>query len=516
MRHVRYLSLGVGWVAALAVLGCGDSRLAETPNSLLITNAIILDGSGQPGSSGAVRVTGGLIEAVGDLQQRPGEAVFRGRGLVLAPGFIDTHSHADSDIFEQPDALAAVSQGITTVVVGQDGRSPFPLEAFVDRLTRAGMPVNFAAYVGHNTLRTLALGDDFRRTANDSELEDMRELLESELQVGALGLSTGLEYEPGIHADTEEVLSLAQTAAREGGRYLSHLRSEDRWLIDAVDEIIEIGRVTGMPVQISHMKLAMKGLWGRAPDILQKLDTARAQGIDITADVYPYEYWQSTMMVLLPDRDPTDRDAIAYALSELAPPDGIWFTRFDAQPEYVGMKLSDIAANRESDAVTTFSELAMAADVHAEKHGTRGEAIIGTSMHADDVRALLAWEHSNVATDGGLDDLHPRAYGSFTRVLAHYVRDSDLLSLPAAIRKMTGLAADHMGLHDRGYVREGQAADLVLFDPDTVIDRATPDTPKRLSEGVAAVWVGGQLVYADGRATGARPGRFLRRSDFRR
>ena len=499
-------------LAVFAVPACGDQQPPELQSSLLITNVDIVDGSGQPAFAGSVRIADGRIDAVGDLRQRPGEDVFHGQGLVLAPGFIDTHSHADSNIFTHPDALAAVSQGITTVIVGQDGNSPFPLREFAARLREAGTAINVAAYVGHNTLRTLTLSEDYRRTATNAELGAMRKLLESELQSGALGLSTGLEYEPGIYADTEEVLSLAQTAAREGGRYLSHLRSEDRWLMEAVDEIIEIGRVTDMPVQISHMKLAMKRLWGSAPEILQKLDNARAQGIDITADVYPYEYWQSTMMVLLPERDPTDREAIAYALEELAPADGIWFTRFDAQPEYVGMKLSDIATMREADAVTTFSELALAAAAYAEEHDVRAEAIIGTSMHADDVRTLMAWEHSNVATDGGLDDLHPRAYGSFTRVLARYVREESLLTLPAAVRKMTGLAALHAGFQDRGYVRVGQAADLVLFDPDTVVDRATAEAPKELSEGVFAVWVDGTLVFSQGRSTGARPGRFLRRS----
>ena len=501
-------------LGVLTIAACADDQRTETQSSLLIANVSIVDGSGQPPFAGSVRIVDGLIHEVGELERRPGEEMFRGQGLVLSPGFIDTHSHADSDIFGHPDALAAVSQGITTVIVGQDGRSPFPLSEFAERLSKSGTAVNFAAYAGHNTLRNLILGDDFRRTANDDELEAMRELLGGELEAGALGLSTGLEYEPGIHADTDEVLSLAQTAARQGGRYLSHLRSEDRWLIEAIDEIIEIGRVTEMPVQISHMKLAMKSLWGRAPEILQKLEDARARGIDITADVYPYEYWQSTMMVLLPERDPTDREAIGFALDELSPPDGIWFTRFDAQPEYVGMKLADIAAMRETDAVTTFSELALAAAAYAEEHDVRAEAIIGTSMHAEDIRTLLAWEHSNVATDGGLDDLHPRAYGSFTRVLARYVRDDGALSLPTAVRKMTGLAAEHMGLRDRGYVRVGQAADLVLFDPNTVTDHATPDKPKQLSQGIFAVWVGGSLVFSEGRSTGERPGQFLRRADL--
>lgn len=492
------------------LVACGDPLHSPSGNdSLLIANVQIIDGSGSPPVVGSVRVRDGRIVEMGELSQDDDEDLFHGRGLVLAPGFIDTHSHADSDIFSQPEALAAISQGITTVVVGQDGSSPYPLAEFIDRLGESGSTVNFAAYVGHNTLREEVMGADFARTADTSEIETMTALLESEMAAGAIGLATGLEYEPGMHSNAGEVLELAQAAADLGGRYISHIRSEDRALDAAIDEIINIGRVTGMPVQISHIKLAMKSLWGGAPELLQKLDAARDAGVTITADIYPYEYWQSTMMVLLPERDPNDREAVDFALAELAPPDGLWMTRFDPEPDYVGMKLSEIAALRETDASSAFMQLAQEALAMSQSTGERAEAIIGTSMSPDDLRSLLTWDHSNICTDGGLDDLHPRATGSFTRVLGLFVREEKLLSLTDAVRKMTGLAADHLGLRDRGYIRVGQAADLVLFDPETVIDRATPEEPTLLSEGIAAVWVGGELVFANGQATKARPGQFL-------
>lgn len=494
-----------------ALYACSGGAPPPNGDSLLITEVTILDGAGGPAFAGSVRVVDGVIEDVGDLEPRADERVFHGRGLHLAPGFIDTHSHADRGIFEHPDAAAAVSQGATTVVVGQDGHSPLPLEDFAERLAASGSAVNVAAYAGHNTIREAVMGADRARPARDDELEVMRALLREELDAGALGLSTGLEYEPGIYSDTDEVLSLAHLTAELGGRYISHLRSEDRWLDAAIEELLEIGRQTRMPVQISHIKLAMKRLWGRAPEIVQRLDDARAQGIDVSADIYPYEYWQSTMMVLLPERDPADRDAVAYALSELAPPDGIWFTRYAPRPEYVGMKLSDIATLRESDAVTAFTELALEAQAFADANGVGAEAIIGTSMHGDDIRTLLAWEHANIATDGGLEDLHPRGRGTYARVLGRYVREEAVLELSEAVRKMTGLAAEHMGFSDRGYVRSGQAADLVLFDPDTIVDRATPEAPHATSSGVEAVWVAGELVFANGEPTGARPGQFLRR-----
>jgi len=498
----------------IALSGCGreDAPVCVADGSgFLVANVTIVDGTGSPGVAGAVRVKDGRISDVGNVAACPGETVVDGRGLVLAPGFIDTHSHADSDIFEHPDALPVVSQGITTIVGGQDGGSPYPLADFFARLERSPATINVAAYAGHNTLRGMVLGEDFRRAATPAEVEEMAQLLSGELDSGALGLATGLEYEPGIHSDTSEVLALAQVAADAGGRYISHVRSEDRWFEDAIDEIILIGRETGMPVQVSHIKLAMKRLWGTADDVIAKLDAARADGVDITADIYPYEYWQSTIMVLLPDRDPTNRDAIAEVFDQIAPPDGIWMTRFAPNPDYVGKTLTEIAALREVDVVTAFTQIAQEALEWEAEHGDDAESIIGTSMREADIRKLLAWPETNICTDGGIVDLHPRSHGSFPRVLGHYVRDEKLLSLEAAIHKMSALAAEHMGFTDRGVIREGAIADLVLFDPATVTDHATPLEPNLLSEGIDSVWVSGELVFHDGAATDARPGKVIRR-----
>jgi N-acyl-D-amino-acid deacylase len=500
-------------VACFFVVACPSNNGApqlQAGDTTRIVNVMIVDGSGDPGYQGSVRIRGDRILALGELETIDGENFFNGAGLVLAPGFIDTHSHADSLIFEHPDALAVVSQGITTVIVGQDGDSRYPLADFVQQLEETGTTVNIGTYIGHNTIREQVLGEDYRRVATTEERVSMGEILKQEMASGAMGLSTGLEYDPGIYSDTDEVLALAQITADAGGRYISHIRSEDRWLDDAVDEIIEIGRVTGMPVQISHIKLAMKGLWHQAPELLTKLDAARAEGIDITADIYPYEYWQSNMMVLLPERDPSDREAVAFALDQLAPPDGLWMTRFEPQPEYVGKTLTEIATLREIDPVTTFMQLAGESLRMSEETGRGADAIIGTSMIEEDISKLLSWQYTNVCTDGGLMDLHPRGRGSFPRILARYVREQALLSLESAVKKMTGQAADNMGFTDRGYLREGQAADLVLFDPDTVMDRATPEAPFSLADGIIAVWVAGEQVYARGSVTDARPGRYLR------
>ena len=481
--------------------------------ALLVHNVIIVDGTGAPARAGSVRIVDGTISAVGDLQAHRGETLFDGRGLVLAPGFIDTHSHADRDLLEQPEALPAISQGITTVVVGQDGGSELPLAKFFAEVEVTPIAVNIASYAGHNTLRFAVLGKDYRRHATADEVEAMAALLEQELASGALGLSSGLEYDPGISSEPAEVLALAKVAAAHGGRYISHVRSEDRWFENALDEIINIGRVTGMPVQVSHIKLAMKRLWGETPRIIATLDAARAEGVQISADIYPYEYWQSNLMVLLPERDYTDRSAIEEALDQIAPPDGLWMTRFDPQPEYVGKTLTEIAELRGTDPVTAFMYLAEASAQMEERTGEGADAIIGTSMREDDIRKMLLWEETNICTDGAFEDLHPRARGAFTRVLGRYVREEGLLSLEEAVRKMTGLAAAHMDFRNRGIIREGMRADLVLFDPETVIDRATPQTPELLSVGIEAVWVGGEAVYENGRPTGALPGEIIRRAE---
>jgi N-acyl-D-amino-acid deacylase len=501
-------------ITASMLFACTQEEVTvcrNDPPGFLITNVEIIDGSGSPAFAGSVRVNDGLIADMGDLERCEGETVVDGGGQTLTPGFIDTHSHADSHILERLDALPVVSQGITTFIAGQDGGSPYPLADFFANLEATPATVNVASYVGHNSLRSEVLGEDFRRTATEDEVAAMIEMLKGELESGALGLATGLEYEPGIHSETSEVLALAHIAADAGGRYISHVRSEDRWFEDAIDEIILIGRETGMPVQVSHIKLAMKRLWGSAADLIAKLDAARAQGIDITADIYPYEYWQSTIMVLLPDRDPTNREAIAEVLDQIAPPDGLWMTQFAPNPEYVGKTLTEIAALREVDVITAFSEIAEEALRWKQETGEDAESIIGTSMVQADIGELLLWPHTNICTDGGIISRHPRSAGAFPRVLGRYVRAQHLLSLEAAIHKMTGLAAAHMGFTDRGLIRQGAVADLVLLDPQTVIDRATPEEPDLISEGITSVWVSGELVFTDGATTENRPGKVIRR-----
>src|SRR6476660_9533545 len=328
--------LVIGSFAAMTVACTTSSAPTPARSSFLITNANVIDGSGSPPRRASVRIEGDRIAAVGNLTAHDGEPVIDAHGLTLAPGFIDTHSHADDDLFDHPDALAVVSQGITTIIGGQDGGSPIPLAGYFDRLEKSPGAVNVGMYVGHGSIRDSVMGADFKRVATPAEVDRMKEMLASEMRAGAIGLSSGLEDDPGIYSDPSEVIALAKVAASFGGRYISHIRSEDFAFWKAIDEIITIGREAKLPVQISHMKLGMRDLWGHADSLVRILDAARASGVDITADVYPYLYWHSTLTVLFPKRDFDNRTAAAFALTETSTPAGLLLGDYEPNPSYAG------------------------------------------------------------------------------------------------------------------------------------------------------------------------------------
>jgi len=480
--------------------------------SSLIVRALLVDGTGAPARQASVRIEGSQIVAVGDLAPLPSETVIDAEGFVLAPGFIDTHSHGDDEIFDYPDALAAVSQGITTIVGGQDGGSAHPLADYFARLEQTPAAVNVASYVGHGTVRRRVMGEDFRRPARTEEIEKMRQLIRKDLEAGGLGLAAGLEYDPGIYSAREEVIELAKVASSAGGRYISHIRSEDRYFWEAIEEIIAVGREAKLPVQISHVKLAMRNLWGQADRLIRRLEEARASGVDVTADIYPYLYWQSTLTVLFPKRDFENREEAARVLREISTPQELLMGKFKPEPSYLGKTLAEIAALRKQDPVTTLIEMIREAEALRRRGEDDVESVIGTSMSEPDVERLMVWSHTNICTDGQLMGRHPRGFGAFPRVLGRYLRERKLMSLEEAIRKMTSLAAAHMGFRDRGVVKPGMAADLVLLDPATVLDRSTTKEPQALSLGIEKVWVNGELVYDQGKVSGKRPGRVVRRS----
>jgi N-acyl-D-aspartate/D-glutamate deacylase len=482
------------------------------PQTHLIHNVQVVDGTGAPARPAALRILNDRIREVGDLSPLPGETVTDGKGRVLAPGFIDSHSHHDWSLADQPEAIACVNQGITTIVVGQDGGGSL-MDTIEASFTKQAPAVNLATYTGHATLRRLAMGGSraLFRQCTPAELEKMKAMLDEEMKKGSFGLSTGLEYESGFYSSREEVLELAKIAAKHQGRYISHIRSEDTDLDFALDEIINIGRECKMPVKISHIKVSIKSKWGQSRQVLAALQAARAEGIDITADCYPYDFWQSTLRVLFPKRDYENLASAEYAMTDLVDPAGSYLVRFAPQPEYAGKSLTEIAAMRGETPAQSLVWLVATAATYEEKHpGENVEGVMGKAMSEEDVRNFLAWSHTNICSDGSTEG-HPRGYGAFARVLARYVREQKLLTLEDAVHKMTGLTAEHLGIRDRGVIASGNYADLVLFDPATVQDNAVIGNNKALSTGIGAVWVNGQLVYEDGKARGNMPGRFLKR-----
>ncbi len=477
----------------------------------LFKNFIVIDGSGRPGTLQDVRIQGDRISLIGTLIAQPGEQVIDGLSqYVLAPGFIDTHSHHSRNLDDSSQFSSFLCQGITTLVVGQDGSSYLPLQSYFQDRLKIGLPVNLASYTGHNTMRYQILGKEANRLATKAEVKAMKKLLRADIKAGSLGLSTGLEYDPGIFSSKEEVLQLAITAAHMDSRYISHLRSEDTRLEEAVEEIIEIGRRAHLPVQISHFKIAMKSKWGIANKLLARLEEARAQGIDITADIYPYDFWLSTLEVQFPKRDFDNRASAEFALRELAPPEGMILSRYDAIPEYVGKSLADIAILRKEDPADTYMYLIkLAREKNAE------ESVMGRSMTESDIVTLMQWPHTNICSDGFGGGRHPRGVGSFPRVLHHYAQELKAFPIEVAIHKMTALSAQHMGIDMRGKISHGYFADLVILDPDAVIDLATVQDPFVLSEGVHQVYVNGQCVWKGSTYQHNLPGNVIKNTRYR-
>ncbi|GAO53331.1 MULTISPECIES: amidohydrolase family protein [unclassified Novosphingobium] len=481
--------------------------------STLITGATVYDGSGAAGQKVSVRVDGDRIVAVGDLPATPADTVIRGDGLALAPGFIDSHSHHDRGDYADRAMPVLLAQGVTTVVVGQDGGSDGPFAETAARFAARPAAVNVTAYTGHGYLREKVMGEDYKRTATPAEVTAMQALLDADLKAGSLGLSTGLEYDPGIYSDHGELLALARTTQADHGRYISHMRNEDLTFDAALDELLDLGEKTGVPVQISHLKLGLVDRWGDAGKVLAKLDAARARGIKVTADVYPYEYWQSTLTVLFPKRDFTDIAAARFALTHLTTPAGMLLGFYAPNPAYVGHTIADIAAERHEEPAATYLWLIQTAQAWRKAHpdADRVEAVIGTAMSPADVADFIAWPNSNICSDGMVGSRHPRGAGAFAKVLRLYVREQHRLTLPEAIHKMTALSAEHIGLEGRGLIKPGYKADLVLFNPDTIADHATVENPGALATGVSDVMVNGVMVYREGKATGSYPGQFLKR-----
>jgi len=396
-------------------------------------------------------------------------------------------------------AQTQISQGITTVVQGPDGGSPWPVGEYLGKLRAVPSAVNVMTMVGHATVREKVMGEDYRRHATPEEIRKMAALVEQAMREGAAGLSSGLEYDVGSYSATEELIELSRVAARHGGFYMTHMRDEADRSFEAFAELIAIGEQAPIPVQISHIKLGTVAVWNRAKEAIGLIEKAQARGVDLTADCYPYEAWHSNMEVLVPNKKYDDPPSVEEALADVGGAKNITITECKAHPDYVGKDMEEIARSQEITPVELY--------IRMVKEG--GAGIIGHSMTEADVKAFYQRPWVMVASDGGIGITHPRGAGTFPRVLGRFVREKGWLTLPEAVRKMTSLPAKRMSLPERGRIEKGKKADLVLFDPAKVIDHSTFADPQKLSEGIRVVLVNGQIVWQDGKPTGARPGRVL-------
>ncbi len=472
----------------------------------LIGNVRVLDGTGGAEFQARVALKDGRIAAIGELPGAHARDHIDGTGLALAPGFIDVHTHDDTNVIRTPGMLPKLSQGVTTVVVGNCGisaspvtlrgdppdpmnllgaRQDFTYPTFLDytRAIDAAKPaVNVAALVGHTALRNNHM-NRLDRNATPAEVQAMRVQLREALEHGAIGLSTGLAYASAFDADTDEVKQLAEALDEFGALYTTHLRSEFAAILEAMQEAFDIAQHARVPVVVSHLKCAGAGNWGRTKEVLFKLESAgRLQPVG--CDCYPYSASSSTL-----------------DLKQVTSDFDIDITWSTPHPTQAGRKLAAIAADWGVSLLDAASRLQPAGAVY---HG----------MHEDDVRRVLAHKLTMIGSDGLPNDPmpHPRLWGAFPRVLGHYSRDVGLFPLAQAVHKMTGLSASRFGLAERGLVRPDYHADLVLFNPDTVIDRATFADPVQAAAGIEAVWVNGVLSYRHGEATGERAGRWLPRN----
>ncbi len=513
-------------VPAAAALGAQD----KPPYDIVLKNARIVDGTGSPWYRADLAIRGELIARIAPSITDSARRVIDLGGQVVAPGFIDIHTHARRGIFELPTADNYVRQGVTTVIEGPDGGSPVPLGPFLERLDSLPKSVNIGSFIGQGSVREVVIGEVNRRAAPE-ELNRMRALVEQGMLDGAFGLSSGLFYVPGAFTPTEEVIELARVAGRFGGIYISHMRDEAAGVVQSVLETIRIGEEGGLPAQITHHKIVGPGYWGRSVETLRLVDEARARGVDVTIDQYPYTASSTSITsALLPSwaqeggrerllsrlRDRTTRQRIKRESSEIirlerggGDPKNVVIARCEWDSALAGKSLAEVARAKGWD--PTPDGGAEVAIWITEQGGCQG---IFHAISEEDLVRILTHPATMVASDGGIvifgeGHPHPRSYGTFARVLGHYVRDRGVLRLEEAVRKMTSLPAQRLGLVDRGVLRPGMKADIAVFDPERVRDTATFEQPHRYAEGFSLVLVNGQIVLENGRISEARPGRVL-------
>jgi N-acyl-D-amino-acid deacylase len=515
--------------ASLALLV--TAPLAQPPAfDLVIRHGRIVDGTGSPWYLGDIAVRNDTIVRIAPRIDTPATRTIDAAGKVVAPGFIDIHTHARRGIFQVPTAENYVRQGVTTLIEGPDGSSPLPIKPFLDRVAALKVSPNFALFVGQGTIRDEVIGP-VNRKATDAELEKMRGLVRAGMEDGAFGLSSGLFYVPGTFTPTAEVIELAKVAGRMGGIYISHMRDEANGILASVRETIEIGEKGGLPTQVTHHKIIGKANWGKAVDTLRLIDEARARGVDATLDQYPYTASATSIQAaLMPAyaleggreavlkrlQTPGMRNELRKETARLiaeerggGDPNNVQLSRCDWDHSLDGKRLGEVTKERGLE--PTIDNAAETVFWIVEKGGCGG---IFHAIEEQDLQRILRHPATMIGSDGevpifGQANPHPRSYGTFVRVLGRYVRELKVITLEDAVRKMSSFPAQRIGLADRGVLREGMKADIAIFDADTVRDTATFERPHQYAEGVMSVLVNGQVVFEGGKMTAARPGRVL-------
>jgi N-acyl-D-amino-acid deacylase len=529
---MRSLALLIAVLAACAPAAVRTAEPATPQYDLLISGGTVIDGTGGARYRADVAVTGGRIALVSRsaLAASTARRAIDATGLIVAPGFIDLHAHLEP-LLRMPDAESHVRQGVTTALGGPDGGGPWPVAAYLDSAQALGMGMNVAFLVGHNTIRrhVMQLAD---RDPTPAELDQMRAMVAQGMHEGAFGLSTGLRYLPGTFSKTDEVIALTKVAADSGGIYTSHLREEGLGVIEGVAEAIEIGRRTGITVVLTHHKVIGKEMWGQSVRTLAMVDSARNAGVDVRIDQYPYTATSTGIGVLVPTwamaggdtaferrlKDAALRDSISRGIVQLLLTDRgggdlarVQFAGVSWQRSLEGRTLKDWAVER---GLPPTPQTGAQLVIEAVQRG--GASAIYHVLDEPDVERIMRHPQTMIASDGRLSQPgsghpHPRAYGTFPRVLARYVRERNVLTLESAIHKMTGMPAATLRLADLGAVRAGARADITIFNADSVADLATFQAPHQYPAGIPYVIVNGTVAVDGGRFTGARAGRVLRR-----